>query len=265
MSEVAIGVLQATGVNCDAETATAVRMANAQAEMVHFNNLASGERRLDDYQGLIIPGGFSHGDTIRAGVVLGLDLQTEVGDQLSTFVDAGKPVMGICNGFQVLVNSGLLPAGQVGASQEVSLATNANGRFNNVWVNLRARPSRFPILPPDAMAEIITLPVANREGQFVARDDDQLQGLFESGQVVLQYAGDDGSPTLDTLGNPSGAQGAIAGICSEAGNVVGLMPHPERFMRKNQHYAHTRPENRSMPPYGLWIMRQFVDYARQAA
>jgi phosphoribosylformylglycinamidine synthase I len=215
-------VLRAPGTNCDRETVVALELAGAQVESIHLERLLAGERALDDFGLVVLPGGFSFGDHLGAGALWAHRLEA-LGEPMARFVEAGRPVLGICNGFQALLRLGLLAGG--------SLAPNASGHFECRWVWLRrAEANRSPLL--DGI-ERIALPVAHGEGRFIARDEVALAGLEERGEVALVYRGENGEPT-GYPANPNGSQGDIAALTNAAGNVLGLMPHPERNVMPGQ-------------------------------
>jgi phosphoribosylformylglycinamidine synthase subunit PurQ / glutaminase len=258
-------VLKAPGINCEVESALAVEQAGGEAEIVYAGQLLpDGDRNLSNYQGLFIPGGFSYADAVRAGVVLARELEQQgMGDDIRTFVDQGKPVLGICNGFQVLVAMGLLP-GEEDANgkpkQTASLVKNDSGRFESRWVNLKVNPDVLlsPFVTRD-LPDQISLPIANGEGKFVASDA-TLEDLRSFGQVLMYYCDLDGNPSMAPADNPSGSMDAIAAIGNQHGNVMGSMPHIERFVIPQHNPSHRRSET-SPVPYGLLVMRNIVDYA----
>ena len=233
-------ILRTAGTNCDAETAHAFEIAGAEAERVHINRLLQSPDLIDTYQILAVPGGFSYGDDIAAGKILANQLVNHLSEALHRFVDAGKPVIGICNGFQVLVKTNLLP-GPVGGrtGQTSTLAHNDSGRFVDRWVSLAPRPSKCvwtAHLPP-----VMQLPIAHGEGKFVPADESVRRSLWDEGQVALTYARPDGSPAGGSEPhNPNGSTDDIAGVCDASGLVLGLMPHPERYVDPLQHPAWTR-------------------------
>lgn len=232
-------VLTAPGVNCDRETLHACRMAGAGAEAVHLNALLDGRRTIGEYDLLVLAGGFSYGDHLGAGAMLATVLRHRFMDDLEGFVAGGRPVLGICNGFQVLSRLGLLGG--------VSLAPNVSGEFVCRWVRLRVEPSPCIFLQG---LDLLDLPVAHGEGRIVA-DKDTLQSL------------DDLSP-LRYVDNPNGSAHDIAGLCNPRGNVFGLMPHPERATRALHHPHWQRGErNSGSEPAGLQIFRNAVVYARR--
>ena len=230
-------VLRAPGTNCDEETAAAWERAGAVAETWHVGRLVESPAALDDYQVLTLPGGFSYGDDLGAGRILATRLGTVLGESLRRFHDRGGLVLGICNGFQVLVRAGLLPGGLPGA--RATLARNDSGRFESRWVRLAIRPGFSPFLSSDS-PPVIELPVAHGEGRFVLGSGDGLDALDRSGQVVLKYVDAQGRPTDSYPDNPNGSPGAVAGVCDPTGRIFGLMPHPERFVDRWHHPRWTR-------------------------
>ncbi len=242
-------VLHASGTNRDDEAAMACERAGGRPEIVHVNELRGGRRRFDDYAMLVVPGGFSYGDALGAGARMALDLWTFFRDQLDPFVASGRPVLGICNGFQVLVKAGVLGAGagspsgagepagtgsvdgpvavvELG-SRRVTLTENQRGHFECRWVHLKVEGAASPFLER-LTGQIILCPVAHGEGRFVADSEATLDQLEARGQVAFRYVSSEGDPVAGEYpSNPNGSQRDIAGICSPAGNVIGLMPHPE--------------------------------------
>ncbi|HLI09040.1 MAG TPA: phosphoribosylformylglycinamidine cyclo-ligase [Ktedonobacteraceae bacterium] len=255
-------VLRAPGINCDRETAHACRLAGFATDLLHINQLVGEPQRLLDYAFLVIPGGFSYGDDLGAGTLLAKHLTLYLGPQLQRFIDEGRPVLGICNGFQVLVRAGLLP-GKVDneATSRASLTNNASARFECRWVRLA--PQQSVCVFTRNINTLIELPVAHGEGQFVLEDEAQLARLRRSGQIALTYASrsDENSEDVPYPDNPNGSPGNIAGICNAQGNVFGLMPHPERYVHPFQH-----PLRRAAPDGhgdGLQIFKNAYTYARE--
>lgn len=222
-------VLRAPGINCDGEAAAAMELAGAVAERVHVNRLAEGSVRLADYAMLLIPGGFAYGDHLGAGRMLAVDLTHRLREDLHAFVADGRPVLGICNGFQVLVKTGLLPGG----SGQATLTENTNGSYECRWIRLAANPAS-PCVFTQGIDAPFELPVGHGEGRFLA-DDATMNALAANNQIVLQYVDDANQPTSDYPANPNGAGRAIAGICNAQGNVFGLMPHPDRAFLPQHH------------------------------
>jgi len=246
-------VLRAAGTNCDKETAFAFSKAGASAELIHINSLVSGRKNLNHYQILALPGGFTYGDDIAAGKILANELRFKLGDELRKFVADGKLIIGICNGFQIMVKAGLLPwASQL--KQEVSLIINDSGKFEDRWVYLKSQVKKCVWM--ENLPEIIYLPVAHGEGKFVTQDKNTLNKLKKNNQIVFQYCQENGE-LVDYPGNPNGSIDNIAGICDETGRVFGLMPHPERHIFVAQH-----PQWRGKQAGdGLQIFKNGVEYA----
>lgn len=218
-------VLRAPGTNCDEETAAAWQRAGAAVEIWHVNRLIDSPEALAGFQILTIPGGFSYGDDLGAGRILAARLGTVLGDALRTLHERGGLVLGICNGFQVLVRAGLLPGGRTPCP--ATLAHNDSGRFEARWVHLAPRPGLSPFV---SFAEPIELPVAHGEGKLVLADPAGLERLEADGQIVLQYADAHGRPTDEYPANPNGSPRGAAGVCDRTGRIFGLMPHPERHV-----------------------------------
>ncbi len=249
-------VLRAPGINCDRETAHACRLAGFETDLLHINQLLKAPERLLDYHFLVIPGGFSYGDDLGAGTLLAKNLAIHLGRQLEQFIDEGRLVLGICNGFQALVRAGLLPgmrswsldALQIPVS---SLTNNASAQFECRWVTLSAQPG--PCIFTRGIDHHIELPVAHGEGQFVLAKPALLSALQDHGRVALVYTinagqispssatpqfsifAQDSSQPVPYPDNPNGSVGDVAGICNAQGNVFGLMPHPERYVHALQH------------------------------
>ncbi|MFZ5647299.1 MAG: phosphoribosylformylglycinamidine synthase I [Bacillota bacterium] len=225
-------VLRTDGTNCDMETFHAFEKAGAGCSMVHVNQLRSGEENLSEYQILALPGGFSYGDDVHSGKILAVELTSFLKESLQSFVDSGKPVIGICNGFQTLVRTGLLPGRRLGDIR-CTLMNNDSGRFECRWINLVIEDT--PCVFTMGMAgKTISIQVAHGEGKFYA-DKDQIDLLENGAQVVFRYSTPGGRPVMDYPHNPNGSLNAIAGICDSTGLVMGLMPHPERFVDIHQH------------------------------
>jgi len=227
-------VLTGFGLNCDHETAYAFERAGAEAQRAHINALIDGDVRLDDYQILAFGGGFSWGDDHGAGVIQALRLKTNIGDKLLDFVESGKLVIGICNGFQTLVNLGLLPgiAGDY-TRRSVALIANDCGNFRDQWVRVAINPDS-PCVFTRGM-ETLDMPIRHGEGKFYA-EQETLQTLVGDHQVTMQYALPDGRAAEGAFPhNPNGSLVDIAGICDPSGRVFGLMPHPEAYNHVTNH------------------------------
>ncbi len=276
-------ILHATGTNRDREAAWACELAGGASEIVHVNQLAAGQRRLRDYRMLVLPGGFSYGDDLGAGKLWAVALRHRLGDALQAFVAAGRPVLGICNGFQALVKAGLLPGlnDELGTmndesetldpsfivhpssfSPQATLTRNDSARFECRWVYLQPQAGSPCVFTRD-LDEPIYCPVAHGEGKFVARDEAALAVMEAQGLVALRYGRPDAAEAATTNGagypwNPNGSQADIAGICNPAGTVFGLMPHPEDHVILAQHPRVHRSE-RGMS--GLPLFANGVRYA----
>ncbi len=262
MRRVKVIVLRTAGTNCDMETLHAFKMCGASADSVHINELSRGEKNLKDYQILALPGGFTYGDDIASGKILANEIKYRLGDDLKNFIEQGKLIIGICNGFQVLVKSGILP-GLDNGNIEASLSDNNSGKFEDRWVYLRTpnSPLRTKCVWIKGVKKVIYLPVAHGEGKFIPMDSSVLKKLKKNRQIVFQYVDQKGDPP-HYPDNPNGSVEDIAGICDTTGRVLGLMPHPERHIFGTQHPRWTRE---SLKKYGdgLAIFRNGVDYIKR--
>jgi phosphoribosylformylglycinamidine synthase I len=234
MTRVRSLVLTGYGLNCDTETAHALTLAGASAERVHINALIAGDVDLADFKILVFGGGFSWGDDHGAGVIQAIRMKTRIGDAMIRFVEDGNLVIGICNGFQTLVNLGLLPGfGGDYRSRSVALINNDCGNFRNQWVHLAVNPAS-PCVFTRGLAHL-ELPVRHGEGKFYAAPE-VMNRLTAENQVVLRYATAEGTPAGGSFpANPNGALDDIAGICDPTGRVFGLMPHPEAYNHWTNH------------------------------
>lgn len=271
MSKVSVLILRAAGINCDEETAHAFRLAGAdRVDPVHINAFIQGRRRLSEYDVLVLSGGFSYGDDLSGGKVLANEMQCKLMEDVETFIEAGKLILGICNGFQVLVKMGLLPQTEPGGRrQEATVFYNDSGKFECRWVYLRRNPVSPCVFTRD-MPETIYIPVANGEGKVMLASEGVRARLGPGGHVALQYVNPPwvdegeaaGEATAETAypWSPNGSVDAIAGICDATGRIFGLMPHPERYTHPTHHPRWTREGGRE--PDGLHIFRNAVDYVR---
>ena len=242
MAEVRTLILRAPGTNCDGETAFAFEQAGAVVDSAHINQLVRGDKRLSDYQILVIPGGFTYGDDVAAGKILANELKLKLGEDIQRFVDDGKLILGVCNGFQVLVRAGILPSTN---GNRLTLAGNDSNRFECRWVYLQVN-QESPCIFTKGISTIY-LPVAHGEGRLVA---ETLEGL----KVVVRYADDKGNTKAGYPGNPNGSMDNIAGVCDASGRIFGLMPHPERFIRWSQHPRWTRePPREHGDGFGIFL------------
>ena len=270
-------VLQAHGSNRDFDVIEALILAGADAIGVPLNELRNHKALLAEYQLLVIPGGFSYADALGAGKLLALDLATYFADEVQAFVDSGKPVIGICNGFQALVKSGILPGEkkeerhlhrtwfawqtmQVRKNDAgATLTFNAEGHFECRWVTLQ--PVSQACVWTKGLDELIECPIAHGEGNFQTSESFPLSSFIENDQIALTYANLNNSPANGEYpANPNGSIHDIAGICNLQGNVLGLMPHPENHIHAWQHPRRTRGETNGS---GLKLFENGVNYARR--
>ena len=259
MTNPSILILHASGTNRDGEAARACELAGGAPEIVHINQLRRGERRFADFDMLLLPGGFSYGDALGAGSRQALDLQVFFHDQLNEFVESGKLVLGICNGFQTLVKAGLLPGpeskidNQKSKIRRVTLTENAQGHFECRWVHLAVNANcRAGFL--SEIREPIFCPIAHGEGNFQVADDATLAELETKNLIAFRYVDAHGSPAGGRYPiNPNGSVADIAGICNRRGNVVGLMPHPEDHLLAIQN-----PTGAHSHRLGLRLFQAFI-------
>jgi len=257
MAHPSVLILHATGTNRDREAAWAVEAAGGRPTILHVNELRARLAHLHDFAMLILPGGFSYGDALGAGRLLATDMRWLFQDELGYFIEAGKPVLGICNGFQALVKSGWLPGPPQDGTQ-ATLTRNASNCFECRWVWLEP-DAQSPCVFTRGLTERIYCPVAHGEGRFVPRDNAVLEQLRAGRQIALTYVTANGD-RADYPANPNGSVADIAGICNAQGNVLGLMPHPEDHIFAEQHPQWTRGESGGL---GLALFAQGVQYARQ--
>jgi phosphoribosylformylglycinamidine synthase I len=229
-------IIRAAGTNCDIETQHAFELAGAQVDRVYIDEVK--QQNLLEYQIIALPGGFTYGDDIAAGKILANEIKYKLRDKFLQFIEKENLIIGICNGFQVLVKCGILPAIEESFEpQTVSLIANDSERFEDRWVYLKVYGARS--IFTNGSKEIITLPVAHSEGKFVAKDDAALEKIND--RIVFQYVDEQGKEA-GYPSNPNGSVMNIAGIADKSGRVLGLMPHPERFFSYLQHPNHTREE-----------------------
>ena len=242
MTEVKAIVLRAAGINCDMETEYALELAGAAAQRVHINRLIEDKEMLKQYQIIVFPGGFSYGDDVAAGKILANQIVHHLYEPIRKFIDDGKLVLGICNGFQVLVKAGILPGNGSGNQQgDVTITYNDSGKFEDRWVYLAPQTDRCIFIEPGRQ---IYLPIAHGEGKVVAKDAEILDGLRSEGHVAFKYVDENGQEG-DYPVNPNGSVDSIAGLTDATGRVLGLMPHPERHVRPTQHPHWSRYESQA--------------------
>ena len=246
MSQATTAILYAPGTNCHEETAAAIELAGGKAELVLLKDLIGGESRLDDYQAAVVPGGFSYGDHLGAGRIFATMLVARLRDQLVRFLDAKKPLLGICNGYQVLTEAGILP-GRTPGQRSMALLENQSARFEDRKVRLIVSAEKC-LWTEGLAGQVLEMPSAHGEGRplFCA------SGASAATRAVFHYGDEHGHPTMDYPSNPNGSPGAIAGVSDESGLVLGLMPHPERASLPTQYSQD-----------GLRVFQNLVKWLRQ--
>ncbi|MBU1120803.1 MAG: phosphoribosylformylglycinamidine synthase I [archaeon] len=250
MKQVKAIVLRTAGTNCDYETVETLKKAGAEVELIHVNQLIRREKDLSDFQLLVIAGGFCHGDYLGSGKILANKLIYRLDDLIFDFVKEGNLVLGVCNGFQVLVKSGLLPGfNQDYGKQLLTLTFNDSGHFQGEWIKLN-NVNKKKCVWSKGIKEM-HLPIAHAEGRIDLEDKNVLKQLYDNDQIVFKYEV-----------NPNGSMDSIAGICDDSGRILGLMPHPER----NHSFLNDPRSTRiSLPKEGegVQLFRNGVDYARK--
>ncbi|HEV3138284.1 MAG TPA: phosphoribosylformylglycinamidine synthase subunit PurQ [Pirellulales bacterium] len=244
MAQPRVLILRAPGTNCDVETAYAFERAGGRPERLHVNRLLESPRRMAEFQIFCLPGGFSYGDDIAAGRILANQIRHHLADCMHEFHAAGKLILGICNGFQILLKSGMLLPLDRESSAGATLAWNGSGKFEDRWVPLHTVGSKSVFF---AGIDSMYLPVAHAEGKFVPASESIFEALNAGGQFVLRYGSRPPAGIGQTLAarvpypeNPNGSLGDVAGVCDATGRVCGLMPHPERHIDPTQHPRWTR-------------------------
>lgn len=260
MTTVHAVVLRAAGINCDLETQHALELAGAAVQRIHINRLKENPALLDGFQILVLPGGFSYGDDVAAGRILANQILHHLRDAMRTFLEKGKLILGICNGFQVLIKTGLLPGFNGGGQTSFTLTDNDSGRFEDRWVYLQPGTDRCVFLDPGRR---IYLPIAHGEGKLVAKDAAALEQVRQGGYAAFRYVDAAGNPGPFPI-NPNGSVDDIAALTDSTGRILGLMPHPERFVRWTQHPHWTRLKiNEQEPTDGMMIFTNAVRYIRE--
>lgn len=260
VKNVKVIVLRTAGTNCNEETAFAFARFGASVTQVHINALVSGQVKLADYHIMALPGGFSYGDDIASGRILANELRLKLGADIKKFIADGKLIIGICNGFQILVKAGILPGLGWGVGQEATLFHNDSAKFESRWTHLQVSTKKS--VWTKALPSQIYLPVAHGEGKFIPRDDQVLKTLKANNQIIFHYCAPDGSKAYYP-DNPNGATEGIAGICDTTGRVLGLMPHPERHFLFEQHPFWTRLAKRQEFGDGAKIFENGVNYVKE--
>lgn len=259
MTSPEIAVLKTDGTNCDEEMLHAFEVGGGRPSIVHINELREGTKKLSNFGGLGLPGGFANGDDIKSGKILANELTSLLSDQLQKFVDAEKPIIGVCNGFQVLIRSGLLPFGTLG-EQQMTLTDNEKGNFHCRWIDLKVGQSAcWFVQPEDFDGLTIPMQTAHGEGRFFGNEI-YAANLAENNQVVFQYSTSDGELAHGKFPeNPNGSAEDIAGICDPSGLILGMMPHPERSLEAFHPY---KPRTEVAKNASRIIFENFVEFAR---
>ena len=251
-------ILRGPGTNCDQETSWALELAGSGFTSRHINRLIENPSLMHDFQMLVLPGGFTYGDDISAGAVMALEIREKLGSDLKTFIKAGKLVVGICNGFQILIKSGFLPGNDF--AQKTTLFSNDSAKYECRWIYLKKNPkNNSPFLAK--LPEIFHCPVAHAEGKFIVSNKKILDSLSKNNQVAFQYVDAEGNPGEYPV-NPNGSIDGIAGITDPTGRVFGLMPHPERNIFKSQHPGFRRG-NTPGDGAGLRFFEGAVEYIKK--
>ena len=255
MTKPKVLVLKADGTNRDEEMAYAFKVAGGDPKIVHVNELRSGAEKMEDYQILALPGGFAYGDDIVSGKILAIELTSFLGSEMKKFINRkDTAIIGICNGFQVLVRTGLLPFRKIG-EMDVTLTNNDSGHFECRWIKAKVeRKSKCKFLE-GLENQIINYPVAHGEGKFFANAE-TLKKIEAQNLVAFRYVDEEGNPTQEYPQNPNGALNAIMGVTDATGRILGMMPHPECFVRIEQHPNWRR--RKIAKPQGLPLFENIV-------
>ncbi len=263
MDKVKAIVLRAAGINCDMETEHALRLAGACPERIHINRVIENPAMLDGFQIMVFPGGFSYGDDVAAGKILANQTVHHLSDILHKFIEDGKLVLGICNGFQVMIKTGIVPGlngvGRLSLTDPaVTLTDNDCGKFEDRWVYLEPAARHCVFVEPNRR---IYLPIAHGEGKIVAKDEAALDHICRQDLAAFRYVDAEGKPGEFPV-NPNGSQDAIAALTDSTGRALGMMPHPERCVRWTQHPHWTRLKERDGLADGMTIFTNAVDYVK---
>ncbi|MFO7734972.1 MAG: phosphoribosylformylglycinamidine synthase I [bacterium] len=262
--DVRVLIVQGYGINCETETAWAFKKAGADnVDKVHVNRIIENRSELDRYKIIVFPGGFSFGDHISSGKVLAMKVKTGMSSELARFINEGRLVMGICNGFQALVKMGILPGSEdkVYPKQSVTLKWNDSARYEDRWVSVKANPqNKSPFLND---IDTMRIPVRHGEGKFFSYAK-RLREIKRKNQIAFQYIGETGEPTMEYPCNPNGSELSIAAITNSSGNVLGMMPHPEAFISSTHEPRWTEKSGNNMNEEGAGL-KLFVNAVKYAA
>lgn len=262
-------IITGNGTNCEREAAAACDLGGFDSYIVHISDLLSGEKVLDDYHFLNLTGGFLDGDDLGAAMVQANRLRyarisgtsERFEEQLDRFIQKGRPILGVCNGFQLMVKMGLIPAMHGNQDQAVTLTFNDSGRFEDRWVNLVVDPQSPCIFTRGIHS--VTLPIRHGEGKFTVSEPSVMEEMEKAHLLTIRYADRRGAPTQNYPENPNGSLGAVAGICSPSGVLFGLMPHPEAYLHRVNHPRWTRED---LPDEGAGVVffRNACEYVAQS-
>ena len=251
-------ILKSDGTNCDEDLAFAFQIAGAVPTLVHVNELRKKSKKLADFQILALPGGFSYGDDLASGKVLAVELMSFFKDYLKKFVDKKGYILGVCNGFQTLIRTGLLPFNKIG-TMSATLTNNDSGHFECRFVKIKSEKSAASYF--DDLDISLDVSVNHGEGKFFA-DKKILDQLEKNRLIVFRYVDEKGNPTMHYPENPNGALRSIAGITDKTGRILGLMPHPEKFVEITQHPNWRR--EKFDKPHGQMFFERIVRFVKQS-
>lgn len=257
-------ILRTEGTNCDEEIFFAYKLAGGNPEYVHINELRDKSKKLKDYSILVFPGGFSYGDDVASGKILAVELTSFFQEELEKFVKRKDTLtMGVCNGFQTLVRTGLLPYNTLG-TMKATLTNNDSGNFECRWIRLQFDEHNTSPFLKGLSGKTVSYQVAHGEGKFYT-DEKTLEEIEKKQLVGVRYIDDTNNPTMAYPANPNGALNAIAGITDPTGRIFGLMPHPERFVLKEQHPNWKKmAADKNFYPHGLPIFKNAIAYVKNA-
>jgi phosphoribosylformylglycinamidine synthase len=260
MKEVRTLVMRVDGTNCDEETVIAFKKAGSKVDLAHINEIKRGYKSLEDYQIICLPGGFAHGDHLGAGKIWAVELKYSLSKDVKRFIEEGKLLIGICNGFQVLVKTGLLPGTAGLMKQTATVFYSECGSFQDRWIYMKpVNKGKCGFMK--GINDTIYCPINHGEGKFFVEDERIIDKLNENDQIVFKYVDPEGNYT-GWPWNPNGSMDNIAGICNPQGNVVGWMPHPEKYIHKWMHPYWTRG-NLSEEGDGFKIFKNAVDFVKK--
>ena len=251
-------VLRADGINCDEETFYAFEKYGGAPEYVHINELRNKTKKLKEFQILALPGGFAYGDDVASGKILAVELISFLRNQLKDYIDKEGLILGVCNGFQVLVRTGLLPFGNLG-KMDATLAQNASGHFECRFIKIKIEKSKAKFLN-GYTGQTIDIAVNHGEGKFFA-EDSVIKQVESQNLVVFRYIDESGRPTQKYPQNPNGSLNAIAGVCDPTGRILGIMPHPEKIVDLTQHPNWRRGNVKAL---GGLIFEAMVKFAKSS-